>query len=296
MIKSIPAKQIIQNVKFDNSKWFGIDYNMNLYRGCSHGCIYCDSRSEVYHIRNFDDVHYKENAIELLSHELCSKRKKGVIGIGAMSDTYNPFEKQLCITRQALKLIRDYHFGVSVDTKSPLILRDISILQGIVKNNSVIVKITITTKDDELSKKIEPNVAASSERFATVKKLNEAGIFCGILLTPTLPFLTDNEEEIKSIVKGAYSAKAKFIFSLYGMTMRDGQREYFYEHLKRFAPELVSRYQNTYGLSYICESPYKNSCEKILKTECERYGILTEMNDIITAYKQTDTYEQLKLF
>ena len=296
MIDSIPAKQIIQTVKFDNSKWFGIDYNMNLYRGCSHGCIYCDSRSEKYHIKDFDTVRYKENAIGLLQHELCSKRKKGVVGIGAMSDTYNPFERQLCVTEQALKLLQDYQFGVSIDTKSPLVLRDIPILQRIAEKNSAIVKITITTSSDELSKKIEPNVAVSSERFAAVKRLNEAGVFCGILLTPTLPFLTDNEAEIKAFVRKAHFAKAKFIFSLYGMTMRDGQREYFYEQLKKFAPELVRKYQQTYGLSYICDSPHKNVCEQILKEECKKYGILTDMSDIITAYKKADTYVQLKLF
>lgn len=296
MIEAIPAKQIIQPVKFDNSKWFGIDYNMNLYRGCSHGCIYCDSRSETYHIKDFDCVRYKENAIEILCHELCTKRKKGVIGIGAMSDTYNPFEKQLCITREALKLIEKYQFGVSIDTKSPLVLRDTSILKSIGEHNSAIVKVTITTSNDELSKKIEPNVAASSERFNAVKELNEAGVFCGILLTPMLPFLTDSETEIRSIVRQAHLAKAKFIFTLYGMTMRDGQREYFYQRLKKFAPELVDKYQRTYRLSYICDSPNKNICKQILKEECKRYGILTEMSDIIAAYKKSDSYTQLSLF
>lgn len=225
MIEAISAKQIIQPVKFDNSKWFGIDYNMNLYHGCSHGCIYCDSRSEIYHIKNF-----------------------------------------------------------------------VPILKGIGEYNSAIVKVTITTSNDELSKKIEPNVAASSERFKTVKKLNEAGIFCGILLTPMLPFLTDNEAEIRSIIKQAHLAGAKFIFTLYGMTMRDGQREYFYHNLKKFAPELVEKYRWAYGANYICDSPYKSACEKILKEECERYDILTEMSDIIAAYKKTDNYVQLRLF
>lgn len=165
MIESIPAKQILQKVKFDNTRWFGIDYNMNLYRGCSHGCIYCDSRSTIYNIENFDKVRYKENVIEILSKELRSKRKKGVVGIGAMSDTYNPFEKQLCITKQALDLISENHFGVSIDTKSSLVVRDIPILQKIKKNNSAIVKLTITTANDELSKKIEPYVNPSSVRF-----------------------------------------------------------------------------------------------------------------------------------
>ncbi|MCR1645007.1 radical SAM protein [Clostridioides difficile] len=296
MIESIPAKQILQKVKFDNTRWFGIDYNMNLYRGCSHGCIYCDSRSTIYNIENFDKVRYKENVIEILSKELRSKRKKGVVGIGAMSDTYNPFEKQLCITKQALDLISENHFGVSIDTKSSLVVRDIPILQKIKKNNSAIVKLTITTANDELSKKIEPYVNPSSARFDAVKELNDSGIFCGILLTPMLPFLTDNKDEIRAIVEKAHKANAKFIYCMYGVTMRSGQREFFYEHLRDISPKLVLKYQKTYGLNYVCTIQNKDSCEKLLREECARYGILTDMKDIIKAYKRSESYIQIKFF
>ncbi|AUA35954.1 radical SAM superfamily protein [Clostridioides difficile] len=296
MIESIPAKQILQKVKFDNTRWFGIDYNMNLYRGCSHGCIYCDSRSTIYNIENFDKVRYKENVIEILSKELRSKRKKGVVGIGAMSDTYNPFEKQLCITKQALDLISENHFGVSIDTKSSLVVRDIPILQKIKKNNSAIVKLTITTANDELSKKIEPYVNPSSARFDAVKELNDSGIFCGILLTPMLPFLTDNKDEIRAIVEKAHKANAKFIYCMYGVTMRSGQREFFYEHLRDISPKLVLKYQKTYGLNYVCTIQNKDSCEKLLREECARYGILTDMKEIIKAYKRSESYIQIKFF
>lgn len=296
MIESIPAKQILQKVKFENTRWFGIDYNMNLYRGCPHGCIYCDSRSTIYNIENFDQVRYKENVIEILSKELRSKRKKGVVGIGSMSDTYNPFEKKLCITKQALSLIEENHFGVSIDTKSSLVVRDIPILQKIKTNNSAIVKVTITTANDELSKKIEPNVNPSSVRFEAVKELNDAGIFCGILLTPMLPFLTDNKDEIRAIVEKAYKANAKFIYCMYGVTMRSGQREFFYKHLKNISPELALKYQKMYGLNYVCNIPNKDYCEKLLNEECRRYGILTNMKDIIKAYKRSESYTQIKFF
>ncbi|KAK2213663.1 radical SAM protein, partial [Clostridioides difficile] len=279
-----------------NTRWFGIDYNMNLYRGCSHGCIYCDSRSTIYNIENFDKVRYKENVIEILSKELRSKRKKGVVGIGAMSDTYNPFEKQLCITKQALDLISENHFGVSIDTKSSLVVRDIPILQKIKKNNSAIVKLTITTANDELSKKIEPYVNPSSARFDAVKELNDSGIFCGILLTPMLPFLTDNKDEIRAIVEKAHKANAKFIYCMYGVTMRSGQREFFYEHLRDISPKLVLKYQKTYGLNYVCTIQNKDSCEKLLREECARYGILTDMKEIIKAYKRSESYIQIKFF
>ncbi len=213
-----------------------------------------------------------------------------------MSDTYNPFEKQLCITKKALDLISENHFGVSIDTKSSLVVRDIPILQKIKKNNSAIVKLTITTANDELSKKIEPYVNPSSVRFEAVKELNDSGIFCGILLTPMLPFLTDNKDEIRAIVEKAHKANAKFIYCMYGVTMRSGQREFFYEHLRDISPKLVLKYQKTYGLNYVCTVQNKDGCEKLLREECARYGILTDMKEIIKAYKRSESYTQIKFF
>lgn len=295
MIRNIEAKTILQKVKFDNSKWFGIDYNMNLYKGCSHGCIYCDSRSDRYFIENFDVVRYKQNAVQILNNELYRKHNTGVIGIGAMSDTYNPVEKKIELTKKSLELIARNHYGVSIDTKSDLILRDIHILKEITKNNSAIVKITITTCNDELSKIIEPNVATSSKRFEVVKKLNDSGIFCGILLTPMLPYITDNPDDIRLFVKKAYLAKAKFIYCMYGMTMRDGQREYYYANLATHFSNLVRLYKRQFGNAYVCDSPNKEVCKEILIHECNKYGILTNMEDIIRAYKKVP-YEQLSLF
>ena len=171
----IKAKTILTKVK-NGEQWYGIDYNMNLYRGCTHGCIYCDSRSNCYHIENFDLVRGKENALNILEQELVKKRVKGVIGIGAMSDTYNPQEIKYEQTRNALKLILKYGYGVSIDTKSDLILRDMDLLKEINKQNNVIIKFTITTPNDDLSKVIEPNVCVSSKRFKAIKELTNNGI------------------------------------------------------------------------------------------------------------------------
>lgn len=164
-MQEVEAKGIMSAIKHGNM-WFGADYNMNLYRGCCHGCIYCDSRSSCYQVDHFDTVRKKKNAIAILNRELQSKKKKGVIGIGAMSDAYNPFEKEEQLTREALKLIAHYQFGVSLETKSDLIVRDIDLFQQIHKNASAIVKVTITCADDALSKEVEPNVCVSSKRFA----------------------------------------------------------------------------------------------------------------------------------
>lgn len=296
MIDKIPAKSILQKVRYGSDKWFGIDYNMNIYHGCPHGCIYCDSRSLKYRIENYDRVRYKADFEEILARELKAKRTRGVVGTGAMSDPYNPFEKELGITRRAMELIAQRRFGASIDTKGSLIVRDIPILQEISRHGSVIVKVTITTASDSLSSKIEPFADPGSARFKAVKELNDAGIFCGILLTPTLPFITDSDSEIREIVDRAHEAGAKFIYCMYGMTMRAGQREYFYDRLEKIYPGLPARYQELYGLNYICESPRKHECRRLLEERCSRLGILTDMEAIIMAYKRPDEFIQTTLF
>ncbi len=283
----IPAKTIISQYVKENS-WFGINYNMNIYKGCSHGCIYCDSRSECYCIDNFDKVRAKENAMQLIRKELNSKRRTGVIGTGAMSDPYNPFEKDLMLTRNALEQINNFNFGIAIATKSNLIVRDIDILKKIKTHSPVLVKITITTVQDELCKKIEPNVCVSSERFQAIKKLSDNGIFTGILLMPILPFINDSEENIIGIVRKAAKCGAKFIFA-YGMgvSLRQNQRDYFYNELTKLFPHknLVQKYNTSFGNSYDCSSPNSKKLWKIFKAECERLGILYKMQDIIVAYK-----------
>lgn len=292
----IKTKSVLNKVNY-GSQWFGTDYNMNLYRGCHHGCIYCDSRSQCYHIDDFDQVRGKENALTILENELMKKRKKGVIGIGAMSDTYNAFERQYQIARQALKLISKYGFGVSIDTKSDLIVRDIDVLKEINEKNDVIIKVTITTPHDDLSKIIEPNVCVSSKRFSAVKQLSDSGIFVGVLLKPVLPFITDQEEDIKQLVKLAYEAGAKFIYTYMGMTLRENQRDYYYEKLDLNFKGLKQKYIQYYGMKYNCMVPHYQRLYKIFKNECDKYGILYDMDKIIQAYqKDTQINEQLTLF
>ena len=200
-MNTIPAKTIITKKK--DSSWFGTDYNMNIYKGCCHGCIYCDSRSDCYHIDDFDTVRIKENALTIIEEELRKKSVTGVVGTGAMSDPYNPFEQKYQLTRQALEYIDRYHFGISIATKSDLITRDIDILQRIKEHSPVICKITVTTIDDALCRKIEPNVCVSSKRLNAVRMLSEAGIFTGILMMPLLPYLSDTSENVLSIIRSA---------------------------------------------------------------------------------------------
>ena len=292
----IKTKTILSKEKYGDT-WYGIDYKINLYRGCPHGCIYCDSRSNCYHIDNFDIPKGKENARLLLEQELFKKKEKGVIGIGSMSDTYNPQEKQYEQTRDALKLISKYHFGVSIDTKSNLILRDIDLLKEINKNNNVIVKFTITTPKDELSKIIEPHVCVSSKRFSAIKTLTDNGIFTGIMMNPVLPFITDKEEDIKELVRLAHESGAKFIHSYMGLTLRENQRDYYYNQLDKNFKGLKEKYQNYYGERYNCIVPNYKKLYKVFTDECDKYGILYNMKDIIKAYKkEIKENEQISLF
>ncbi len=290
------VKTILTKVNYGN-EWYGIDYQMNLYRGCSHQCIYCDSRSDCYHIDDFHIVRGKENALSILEQELSKKRKKGVIGFGSMSDPYHQQERRYEQTRGALKLILKYGFGVALDTKSNLILRDLDLLKKINEKNKVIVKFTITTPHDELSSIIEPNVCVSSKRLEAIKQLSQNGIFTGIMMNPILPFITDQAEDIKMLIRLAYENKAKFIHTYMGMTLRDRQREYYFEQLDRHFSGLKQKYTAYYANRYRCTVPDAQALYRIFITTCQQYGILYRMDDIILAYqKDRKNAEQLSLF
>lgn len=291
----VPAKTIISGYA-ENNVWFGNNYNMNIYKGCCHGCIYCDSRSECYRIENFDVVRAKKNALALINKELKSKKRIGVIGTGAMSDPYNPFEKEYSLTRGALELINIHGFGVSIATKSNLVTRDIDILKKIKSHSPVIIKITITTCDDALCKKIEPNVGESSKRFSAIKELSDNGIFAGILLMPVLPFLEDNEDNIMGIINLAHENGAKFIYPAFGVTLRQNQRDWYYRKLDENFSGIKIKYLEHFKNDYECRSPKAKELWQMFKRECDKLGILYKMNDIIKAYKSGYEDKQISMF
>ena len=295
MEKIIEAKTLLTKIKKGNG-WFGYDYNMNLYRGCLHGCIYCDSRSECYEVGDFEEVKVKGNALELLEKELNSKRNRGIIGMGSMSDPYNPYENKYLLTKKSLELMERFKYGVFIITKSNLILRDITLLKGINDKAKAIVGITITCGDDELSKIVEPKVASSSERFKTLKELNEKGIDAGILLMPILPFINDTEDNIRSIVSLASLCKAKFIYPFFGVTLRDKQREFFYDNLKNYFPGVKDKYIKRYGNNYSCESDNAQKLYRLFIKLCEEKNILYKMEDINKLFVIKNEFEQISLF
>ncbi len=293
IIEEIAAKTLLSRVNYE--AWFGADYTMNLYRGCCHGCIYCDSRSECYHVEDFDRVRVKSNAVRMLRRELSAKRTTGIIGLGAMSDSYNPFEQTLQTTRAALQEIAAAGFGISLDTKSALVKRDLDLFQRIRDHHSAIVKLTITTADDALSRLIEPHVCPSSERFAALRALADAGIFCGVLITPVLPFITDTEENIREIIRKTANAGGKFVFSMFGVTLRTNQRQYFFDQLDTRIPGMSVHYQHVFGNDYYCPSPHHQRLKTLVQKECRAAGLLWRMPDIIRGYRTTEN-AQLSLF
>lgn len=292
----VPAKTIVTRNK--TNTWFGYEYNMNIYRGCCHGCIYCDSRCSCYRIDNFDQVRAKENALQVIRDDLRRKVKKGVICSGSMSDPYNPFERELKLTRNSLELINAYGFGSGIITKSDLVTRDIDILEDIKTHSTAMVKLTVTTCDDILSSKLEPNAPPSSKRFAAIKELSKAGIFTGVLLMPVLPMIEDNEENITGIIELAAEAGAKFIYpgmSL-GVTLRGNQKQWYYDKLDIHFPGLKEKYIRQYGDYIYCNSKQSRALMKIFREKCDKYGIIYNMDHIIRTSRLGYEYSQLSLF
>lgn len=293
-MQTVQCKTVLQKNK--STEWFGNDYNMNLYRGCCHGCIYCDSRSECYHIDNFDTVRAKENCIEILRNELQRKVRTGVIGTGATSDPYNPFEKTERLTEKSLMLIDAYEFGVTTITKSSLITRDIALYKQISEHSPVLCKMTITTADDDLCRKIEPNVSVSSDRFEALAKMSEAGLFTGITMMPVLPFIEDTEANILAVVRMAGECGVRCIYPAFGMTLRMNQRDYYFDKLDKLFPGLSDKYRRYFGERYNCTSPNARKLWRIFTAECDKYGILYNMHDIISSYKKGYGSSQLSFF
>jgi DNA repair photolyase len=277
MIKEIQAKTLLARVKGPDT-WFGLYYNMNLYRGCQHQCIYCDSRSECYQIENFNrDVLVKVNAVELLRRELMGKRMLGTIGTGSMNDPYMPLEKELCLTRRALEVIAEFGFPVHVITKSDLVVRDLDLLAEIQEKTYAAVTFTVTAADDDLSRRLEPGAPPSSSRLAALRTLSREGILGGITLMPVLPFIEDTEENIQQIVNLAAGNGARYIIPAFGMSLRDRQRAYYYAKLDQHFPGLSARYKQAFGDRYHAPAQDAGHLEMVFNEMCAHAGISTRI-------------------
>ena len=271
---------------------------MNLYRGCTHGCIYCDSRSKCYGFtHDFEDIEVKANAPQLLEKALKSKRKKCMIGTGAMCDPYLHIEENLKLTRKCLELIDQYEYGVAVQTKSTRVLRDMDLLKSINDKTKAVVQMTMTTYDETLCKILEPNVSTTKERFETLLQFKEAGIPTVVWLTPILPFINDTEENIRGILEYCVEAGVKGIICFgMGVTLRDGDREYFYKALDKHFPGIKNKYIGTYGNAYDIPSPNNEKLLEIFKEVCVKNGMIYQIKECFQyLHEFPQKYEQMSL-
>ena len=274
-------------------------YGMNVYRGCTHGCIYCDSRSACYQFtHSFEDVEVKRNAPQLLEAALKAKRRRCMIGTGAMSDPYMPCEEELGLVRQCLEIIRKYGFGAAIQTKSDRILRDIELLDEINRSAKCVVQITLTTWDEDLCRIVEPNVCTTRRRIEVLEALRERGIPTLVWLTPILPFLNDTEENVRAILDECVRVGVKGVICFdMGLTLREGDREYYYAALDRHFPGLRQRYEESYGLAYELPSPRAKELMALFRRICTENGLLCTP-EACFAWMRTlpEAYEQISLF
>lgn len=266
---------------------------MNIYRGCSHGCIYCDARSTCYQMHHaFEDIEIKEGAPQMLEAELIKKRKKCMVGTGAMCDPYIHLEESLGYTRACLAAIDRHGFGLAIQTKSSRILRDLDLLKSIHQKTKCVVQITLTTHDELLCKKIEPHVSTTRERVDTLKVMQANGIPTVVWLSPILPFINDTRDNLLGLLEECANAGVKGI--LYfgaGVTLRDGDREYFYSALDRIFPGIKQKYVQHYGNAYECLSPNNPTLSRLFYSYCAEHGILCD-NGRIFAYLNEFPQEQ----
>lgn len=286
---------------FVNAKGILSAHNgMNIYRGCTHGCIYCDSRSTCYQMKHdFEDIEVKQNAPELLEDALRRKRSKCMIGTGAMCDPYMHCEAKLGLTRRCLEIIDKYQFGVALQTKSDLVLRDLDILKRINEYSKAVVQMTLTTYDEDLCKIVEPNVCTTKRRYEVLKILQQEGIPTIVWFTPMLPYINDTVENVRGILNYCFDAGVKGVltFGDGGMTLRDGDREYYYSALDRHFPGLKNIYIKKFCLNYEIPSDKGTYLMSIVRNECKSHGVMFNQNEIFTyMHEYPDKFEQQSLF
>lgn len=275
--REVQVRGILNPVR-GGDDWFGLSYNMNLYRGCEHQCIYCDTRSACYQIENFnEEVLVKTNAFELLEEALPRKRKLGVIGFGSMNDPYTYAEEVYGLTGRALEIVAKYRFPVHIITKSDLVLKDLATLQRI-NQVKARVSFTLTTTDEALAAKLEPGAPAPARRLAAMAQLAEAGIETGVVMMPILPFIEDTPENIGSIVAEAVRHQAAYIIPSFGVTVREGQREHFYRQLDRHFPGVRQQYERAFGKDYFCPARNARQLERLFRELCAAQGLRTQLS------------------
>jgi DNA repair photolyase len=271
---------------------------MNLYRGCTHGCIYCDSRSVCYQINHpFEDIEVKRNAAEILDSQLRRRRKRAILHTGSMCDPYIPLENELKLTRQCLSVIARHGFGLTILSKSDLMLRDMDLFEEIQRKCKCVVQTTLTTRDEALCKTLEPNVSSTAARVNVLMECKRRGIPTVVWMTPILPFINDTEENVNGLLDYCIAAGVRGILNFgMGVTLREGDREYFYIKLDRHFPGIKQRYIDAFGLSYVCNSPNGDRLTALLKERCQTHGILLDLDVFRYLDEMPEEPPQLSMF
>lgn len=289
MIHEIRAKSILNSFQ-QQDDWFGVKYTMNVYRGCQHQCIYCDSRSECYRIENFNDILVKVNAVELLENELSRKRVKHTISTGSMNDPYMPVEDKYRLVRGCLEVMARTRFPVHVITKSDRVLRDLDLLQEIGKVYAA-VSFTITTTDDDLARRLEPGAPPPSARLAAMRQLADHGVLTGVTMMPILPFIEDSEQNLRQIIEQAHANGASYILPCFGMTLRDRQRQYYFQKLDKLFPGVRGKYEKAFGNAYSISCQNRRYLESVFEESTQKLGIPNRM-----PFYQGEPERQMRLF
>lgn len=291
----VDAKSIVRKSKGSGQSYLDAEYIMNIYRGCSHGCIYCFARGAYYNIQDFDRVRAKRNALQIIRDELRRKVKTGIITTGGMSDPYNPMEKEQLLTRHSLELINAYEFGSNIITKSDLVLRDMDIFSEIMTHSPVNISFTVTCAQDELCAKIEPNVSLSSERLQAISKLTDKGIVAGVLMDPLLPHISGTKENVTEMVKKAKAYGAQYIYASMGLTLEGIQQEYFLKEIEKLFPGMAKKYAAAYRRSYYCPCPNSKALWSAFIEECEKQNIIYEMPAINSCIRNGYHISQIQM-
>src|SRR4030043_1094809 len=285
-IQEIKAKSILlKHGKIDS--WFVSRYGMNLYRGCTHSCVYCDGRSERYRVEGVfgEDVAVKTNAVEVLRRELKpigrhAKLKPGFIMLGGgVGDSYQPAEEKYQLTRKTLQLLCEYRWPVHILTKSTLVERDLDIIKRINQQNRAIVSFSFSSANDEVSAIFEPHVPPPSERLKTLAAFEKEGVACGMFLLPVIPFITDTPEMIGETLKKARDVGVDFVV-FGGMTLKAGrQKDYFYKILSEKHPELTAKYEQIYQANEWGQATeeYYNSISSVFNHTAKTYKLRRRM-------------------
>ncbi|MCF7886701.1 MAG: radical SAM protein [Candidatus Marinimicrobia bacterium] len=290
-ITEIEAKSILRKMNKIDS-WFLCVSGMNIYRGCEHACVYCDGRTEKYQVAGEfgEEITVKRNAAELLQEELQKySNKSGLIMIGGgVGDSYQPAEKDYKLTRQILEIIKAHKLPIHILTKSTLVLRDIDIIKELNAATKVIVSMSFSSVDDELSELLEPGVAPPSARLAALQEFKNAGISCGMYLMPTIPYITDTPQKIEECFQKASQLDLDFIVYT-GLTLKEGrQKQFFYKFLERHYPELIDQYDDLYQEGNKWGSPnqdYSESFGHFLLTLSQKYKMPLRLPiDLVSPY------------